>query len=212
MKYFTKDWYKRMTITGFLAFPESVEEWEEIISSFGEHNELGITYIDSLRDDLEEHKEDLLKYLPESFHPYIHDGTLNTTYPSPELRKMADKWVQQTEEDTINVMKEYNKYFELMKASIPQGAQEIHEMGMHDARVVDYTETDEKFELILNDGGVKFSFTNVRDLSVPKGLKGRWWLYDELSSTDYGFELRVLLDDLSELHVLAGNVVIEKSI
>ncbi|OON43911.1 hypothetical protein B0R37_27005, partial [Bacillus anthracis] len=31
MKYFNKDWYKEMQVSGFLNFSETVEEWEEML-------------------------------------------------------------------------------------------------------------------------------------------------------------------------------------
>ncbi|PES23885.1 hypothetical protein CN488_09915 [Bacillus anthracis] len=39
-------------------------------------------YKQSLREDVKEKKEDLLKFLPKSLHPYIHDNTINSEYPS----------------------------------------------------------------------------------------------------------------------------------
>jgi hypothetical protein len=210
MKYFTRDWYKEMTMMGFFAFPESMDEWNERIKSLNAYNESGIDYIEILRDDLEKKKEDLLKYLPESFHSYIYDGTLNTTYPSQKLRKMADEWIKKTDEKTTNVLKEYNNFFNSIRDSIPNNAQKIHEFGMHDARVFDFTEKNKTFEMIFKDRDLKFTFTNVYSLHIPNHLKGRYWLYDEIYPTDNGFELRVLLDDLSELRLTAVNVLIEE--
>jgi len=89
MKYYTKDWYKEMGINGFLYFPDTKEEWDETINDF---KSLGRDLQKNLKEDLEFWKNDLIKFLPKSFHPYIHDGTLNTEYPSEELRKMIDKW------------------------------------------------------------------------------------------------------------------------
>ncbi|WP_000873329.1 DUF4085 family protein, partial [Bacillus thuringiensis] len=75
MKYFNKDWYKEMQVSGFLNFSETVEEWEEMLR---ESEKIGMDYKQSLREDAEEKKEDLLKFLPKSLHPYIHDNTINS--------------------------------------------------------------------------------------------------------------------------------------
>jgi hypothetical protein len=199
-----------MTMMGFFTFPESIEEWEERIKSLNANSESGINYIEILTGELEEKKDDLLKYLPESFHSYIYDGTINTSYPTPKLRKMADEWIKKTDEKTTNVLKEYNKFFDSIRASIPYNAQKIHDFGMHDARVFDYTDINKTFELIFKDRDLKFIFTNIYSLHIPNQLKGRYWLYDEIYSTEHGFELRVLFDDLSELRLIAENVLIEE--
>lgn len=47
-----------------------------------ESEKIGMDYKQSLREDAEEKKEDLLKFLPKSLHPYIHDNTINSEYPS----------------------------------------------------------------------------------------------------------------------------------
>ena len=46
-----------MQVSGFLNFPETVEEWEEMLR---ESEKVGMDYKQSLREDVEEKKEDLL--------------------------------------------------------------------------------------------------------------------------------------------------------
>lgn len=57
-----------MQVSGFLIFSETLEEWEEILR---ESEKVGMDYKKSLREDVEEKKEDLLKFLPKSLHSYI---------------------------------------------------------------------------------------------------------------------------------------------
>lgn len=83
MKYFTRDWYKEMQVSGFLIFSETIEEWEEVLR---ESEKAGMDYKQSLREDVEEKKEELLKFLPKSLHPYIYNNTINSEYPSEKLK------------------------------------------------------------------------------------------------------------------------------
>ncbi len=64
-----------MQVSGFLIFPETVEEWEELLR---ESKKIGMDYKQGLREDVEEKKENLLKCLPKSLHPYIHENTINS--------------------------------------------------------------------------------------------------------------------------------------
>lgn len=194
-----------MTIIRFLDFPDTIEEWEENTQVFCQDSD----FIKVCKEELEERKQDLLKYLPEPFHPFIYDGTLNTTYPSPNLRKLAADWVKKTEEKTLSVMKEYDKFFKSIKKLIPPNAQKIHDIGIHDAKVLDFKKNDKTFEIIFGDRKLKFTFTNVKKLAIPNRLLERWWLYAEIYPTEIGFELRVLFDDMSELFLEADNVLID---
>ncbi|GAA3318553.1 hypothetical protein GCM10020331_021830 [Ectobacillus funiculus] len=81
---------------------------------------------------------------------------------------------------------------------------------MHDAMVIDFNEIDKTFEMIFNDGALKFTFTNVQTLTIPDRLTESWWLYDEIYPAKHGFELRVLFNDMSELFLVAENVLIEE--
>ncbi|MCU5425331.1 DUF4085 domain-containing protein, partial [Bacillus tropicus] len=104
MKYFNKDWYKEMQVSGFLNFPETIEEWEEMLR---ESEKVGMDYKQSLREDVEEKKEDLLKFLPKSLHPYIHDNTINSEYPSAKLKKLMLEWNEDYEKRMNNLEQAY---------------------------------------------------------------------------------------------------------
>ncbi|CAM3983836.1 hypothetical protein BAPA111461_11330 [Bacillus paramycoides] len=53
MKYFTKDWFKEMQVSGFLTFSETFDEWEEILR---ESEKVGMDYKQSLKEDVEERR------------------------------------------------------------------------------------------------------------------------------------------------------------
>ncbi|OUC02178.1 hypothetical protein BK784_11135 [Bacillus thuringiensis serovar medellin] len=60
MKYFTRGWYKKMQVLEFVSFIESIKEWSEMD-------------IQSLKEEIEERKIDLLKFLPESIYSIIQN-------------------------------------------------------------------------------------------------------------------------------------------
>lgn len=215
MKYFTKDWYNEMQVYAFLNLPDSLEDWEEHINYYESE---GIDYKQNAKEDLELRKSDLLKFLPEFFHPYIHNGTLKSEFPSAELRKEAEQW----QKDYIQRMEElYQKYFhhyESIKGILPKNVVQLHENTLHDATVksVEYPSKD-TFVMMLNCRGgfhyftdVKLTFTGVEELLVPDNFEGASWLYDEVYSTKAGFELHVLfVCPFSEMKIIAENVLIE---
>ena len=65
MNYFTIDWYKEMQVYGFLTFPDTREDWEENIAYYKSE---GIDYKANFQSEIEERKEDLLRFLPAAFH------------------------------------------------------------------------------------------------------------------------------------------------
>lgn len=58
LKYFTRDWYKKMQVLEFVSFIDSIKEWSEMD-------------IESLKEEMEKRKIDLLKFLPESIYSII---------------------------------------------------------------------------------------------------------------------------------------------
>jgi hypothetical protein len=216
MKYFTKEWYKEMQVSGFLVFPETKEEWEKMLAFYKSE---GIDYKKHFKEDLESRKSDLLTYLPESFHPYIYDGTLNSEYPTPELRKMAEEWQKKYDERMEIIEKEYTQYYDSIKEKLPNNVVQLRENSLHDAKVLSIEIPSKDMFVITLDcrGGfhyftdIKLTFLGVKELSPPDKLEGAWWLYDEVYTHKAGFELHVLFDaPLTEFTIIAENVLIEK--
>jgi len=216
MKYFTKDWCREMQVLNFLAFPETKEEWEKII----EHSKAdGRDYQKICKQELAAHKSDLLKFLPEPFHPYIYDETLGSEYPTPELKRMAEQWRKEYLKRIDAVAGEYHKYYNSIKKTLPENAVRLHDNSLHDAGVLSFaTPSRDTFEIILDCRGgfyyftdIKLTFVGVKELSVPDQLSGTYWLYHEIYATKEGFELHVLFNHpLTEFTIVAENVFIDE--
>jgi len=215
VNYFTIDWYKEMQVYGFLTFPETREDWEENIAYYKSE---GIDYKANFQSEIEERKEDLLRFLPAAFHPYIHDYSIRAEYPIPELREMGKQWEEDYRRRMENLWKEYNEKYQATKHLLPINAVQIHEKSLHDAKVKEF-EVPAKDTLILTldcSGGfhyfsdIRLTFSGVTELRIPEKWKGAWWLYNEIYATDRGFELNVLFDcPLTEWKIVAENVQIE---
>lgn len=216
MKYFTKEWYDEMQISGFLVFPETEEEWNEnkewLLKDGQDPDEIN-------RRDLTDKKENLLKFLPLSFHPYIHDGTLNSVFPSPELRAMTEEWERDYEARMDALLDDYSRHYESIKESLPAGAIQLTEKSLHDC-VIKSTErpSDDVLVLILDCSGgfhyfkdIKVTFTGVREAAIPEDMVDAWWLYNEIYLNGDLFELHVLFDmPMMEVKIVSRDVQIEE--
>ena len=70
-----------MQVLEFVSFIESIKEWSEMD-------------IQSLKEEIEERKIDLLKFLPESIYSIIQNITTNSKYPSGELKNVCESGQQ----------------------------------------------------------------------------------------------------------------------
>jgi len=218
LKYFTKELYKEMQVYGFLSFPSSKEEWEEMLQSY---EEMGIDYLKTIKDELEFRKDDLLKYLPESMHPSIHNKTLMTEYPSDELKETGTQWLDNFESKLRNIRRESRVHHELLKDELPEGFVQLHENPLHDAHVISFEHLSEQQEFILvlnhNEDGeeinVNLTFTGVKDLTLKENIVAASWLYEELYIDGDYFEVHILFESpLTEFYIKAQNLKIEKII
>lgn len=215
MKYFTKARYEEMQISRYLSFPETEKEWEENIAYYEAE---GINFAERCKEELEYNKQDLLRFLPEAFHPYIYDGTLNSRFPSTELRTKAKQWRSEYEERVKRIGSEYRSHYQSIKDKLPPQVVKLCEKSLHDAKILSFEKpTEDTFVLFLDCSGgyhyltdVKMTFKGVKELSYTEELIGSYWLYDEIYAAEAGFELHVLLEGpLSELTLIAEDVSIE---
>ncbi|MDA1524279.1 DUF4085 family protein [Bacillus cereus] len=215
MKYFNKDWYKEMQVSGFLNFSETVEEWEEMLR---ESEKIGMDYKQSLREDAEEKKEDLLKFLPKSLHPYIHDNTINSEYPSEKLKKLMLEWTEDYEKRMDDLEQAYKDNYNSIKERLAQNVVQLYEYSLHDSQVTSVERKSKDTIIITLDCSgtfnefdkLKVTFTGVSKCSIPENFEGAWWLCHEINLAEDGFELGVLFDcPFEEVMVCAKNVLLE---
>ncbi|WP_002147421.1 DUF4085 family protein [Bacillus cereus] len=209
MKYFTRDWYKEMQLSGFVKFIESIEEWEEMEQD----------YKQSLKEEVEERKEELLKFLPESLHPYIHNNTINSECPPDKLKKFLLEWNEDYEKKITHLDQSYIEYFNFIKKNLPSNVVQLHEFSLHDSVVLSTGRTSKDTLTIFLDCSGTFSafdklqviFTGVTKCSIPENFEGAWWLYHEIELTEDGLELGVLFDcPFREVKICVRDVLLEK--
>lgn len=216
MKYFTRDWYKEMQVSGFLIFSETIEEWEEILR---ESEKAGMDYKQSLREDVEEKKEELLKFLPKSLHPYIYNNTINSEYPSEKLKQLVLEWTVNYEKRMNDLEQAYIDNYNSIKERLAQNVVQLHEYSLHDSVVKSVERRSEDTLIITLDCSGTFSefdklqvtFTGVTKCSIPENFEGAWWLCHEIDLAEDGFELGVLFDcPFIEVTICTANVLLEK--
>lgn len=208
MKYFTKEWYDEMQVSGFLTFPE-IEQSEEAGLT---EDPSGISH-----NDLEEKKKDLLKFLPESFHSYIKSGTITSGTPTPELREMAGKWETDYEARVDVLLDDYSRHYESIKESLPAGAVQLTEKSLHNCTVKKVERPSPDVLLLYLDcksgfhyfKDIQVTFTGVMEVTMPQEFIGSWWLYNEIYLKDDCFELHVLFDaPITEVTIVCKDVQI----
>nr|WP_198044800.1 DUF4085 family protein [Lysinibacillus timonensis] len=216
MKYFTKDWYRESQVYGFLTLPETKDDWENNLQWYVSE---GRDFKKEMAVELEWRRNELLEFLPESFHPHILDGTLKTEYPSDEIRKMVEQWTDEFQQRLRDTRKQYLLELEKGKNDLPKSVLQLHEKSLHDGMVLKCDSiSDNEFVMIVEGTGVrsyssnvKLTFTNVEELSMSGEIVGEDWLYTEIYPTKTGFELHVIFEGtLSELIIKAKDLLIEQ--
>lgn len=204
-----------MQVSGFLNFSETVEEWEEMLR---ESEKIGMDYKQSLREDAEEKKEDLLKFLPKSLQPYIHDNTINSEYPSEKLKKLMLEWTEDYEKRMDDLEQAYKDNYNSIKERLAQNVVQLHEYSLHDSQVTSVERRLKDTIIITLDCSgtfnefdkLKVTFIGVSKCSIPENFEGAWWLCHEIDLAEDGFELGVLFDcPFAEVMICAKNVLLE---
>ncbi|PFZ33264.1 DUF4085 family protein [Bacillus wiedmannii] len=205
MKNFTGDWYKEMQIIEFVSFIESIKEWSEMD-------------IQSLIEEIKERKTDLLKFLPESIHPFIHNTIINSEYPSSELKKLIKEWIEDCEKRRAHLDRFYLEQFHSIKKKLPTNVIQLHDYSLHDSVVKSVERISKDTLIIILDCSGTFSefdklevtFTGVTKCSIPEDFEGAWWLCHEIDLINEGFELGVLFDcPFQEVTICAKDVLLE---
>lgn len=215
MAFFTKDWYEKMQDAHLLALPETDEEWADFIRSFEEDGDDVYAY---LRNDLAQMKEQLLKSLPEEFHPFIEDGSINQPHLSKDVKIRLLSWLGRKQKECEEVLEQAQEHFESIRGRLPDGFIKLQENGLHDASILHITRKNNTIRLTLNGDGsfnaaayIVLIFHHVKaeysDLSIQEG---QYWLYEEVHMHEDGVLFQVLVDcPMTQWSIIAQDVTIE---
>ena len=190
-----------------ITIPESEDDWESFIRSFEEEGENVYDYLDQ---ELEEVKEVLLSVLPDEFHPYVLDGTINKPELDKKVREQLIAWQNKETEKYERCMEEAALYFEKIRDKLPQGLIDIYEAGLHDAVLKNVYRFNGNMRITLNSGGFsKGDVSVIRIFGIveekaPFPLEeAMYWLYEEVDIDEKGCRLGVLFDGSLEWEVIA---------
>lgn len=215
MAFFTKEWYEKMQDAHILALPESDEEWADFIRSFEEEGEDVHAY---LSGDLKQMKERLLNVLPEEFHSFIEDGSINQPYLSKDVSTELLAWLKGKQQEYEEVIEQARVHFDSIRHQLPEGFVKLQENGLHDASILHIARKDDAIRLTLDGAGsfnaaacIVLTFNKVEKEYSDLPLKeGQYWLYEEVDVHEVGAVFRVLLDSpMTQWAVVAQDVTIE---
>lgn len=214
MKYFTKNWYREMQVSGFLVYPDTKEDWNECIAYYKAE---GIDYKNIFKQNLKLMRDDLIEFLPRSFYPYIQNESINSKYPCKELRLMMKQWQKDYNKRFENDLDTYNEHYQAIKDKLPNNVANLCDIGLHDSVVESFDISDDNtysISLDCSNGfseftNMKVTFIGVESIEIDNELKGATWISEEIYITDDGFELNVLFDcPLTEFKIRAKDIKI----
>lgn len=155
LKYFTRDWYKEMQVLEFVSFIDSIKEWSEMD-------------IESLKEEMEKRKIDLLKFLPESIYSIIQNITTNSKYPSGELKKRMQKWTADYEKRVAQLDQLYVEYFNSIEKKLPSNVAQLHKTSLHDSVIkVVKRKSEDTLSIILDCSGTFSEFDKLEVTFIP---------------------------------------------
>lgn len=213
MAYFTKAWYENMQDAHVLVLPESDEEWADFIRSFEEEGEDVQTY---LRHELEQMKGRLLHVLPEEFHPFIEDGSINQPSLAKEVKVRLLAWIKGKQQEYEAVSEQAHVHFESIRNQLPEGF--VNLQGLHDASILHVVRKEDAIRITLDGTGsftnanrIVLTFQRVKEEQSELPLQeGQYWLYEEVDVHEVGAVFRVLVDGpMTQWAVVAEDVIIE---
>ncbi|MER2191320.1 MAG: DUF4085 family protein [Solibacillus sp.] len=187
-----------------LVIRESNEEWAQAI-------EEGDTEYEAFRAQyFEKVKEQLFMILPEYFHPYITNGSINRRDIPPVIRTAYLQWQREQDEvfrtllDTAFMNKQYAISY------MPEHVQQVFLDSLHDCRVMHAIYGDDSLQINFDTSG-GFSAKSFISVTLTDILSeqcrieaGDNYVYDELLKTADGIAWRVLLNTEKEWTIEAA--------
>lgn len=197
MWYLTLRDKKAFENTMHLYICESDEEWADSVAYAMEN---GIDFYKERKQELEVLRDHLLHYLPQRFHTYVFDGTLNTPNIPKHVRDDYLMWREEQERLFGNVLDAaYEQKLQTLPHLNPK-VREVFEKSLHDTKIANINRHDNQVVLTIDTAGgfttksiIFLSFMNIAS-EVGNLEAGQYYIYDELRKTVNGFALRVIFD------------------
>lgn len=202
MKYFTKEKYEKIQLTGVLALATEVELFNEVKENF---KSIGRDYEAEQISGFEEISPYLLKHLPEHLKEHVHNGDfIGNKVLSDRLRAEIEKFRNQIDRDWEEANEKYFAEYRNNSEKIKASVREIYEhIDFHDAKITAIERnTEDKVILYLDcsqcmsfRGLCALTFSGVSRAELPSESSRYYCLYNELyAKVDGHYELRMLLD------------------
>ena len=227
MKFFTKELYEKMQVSGYLIYWDNEEELEEIRETYKED---GMDYDRIGMENFEQVKPLLLKYLPDSLKQGVYDGSLiNTKIPPRELLSEINTYVDSINNEWKEGRKAYINQYKAIEKFLPKRVIRYDKSySFHDATILSLNRPrSDVLELFLDCSGCMLyqgkcllKFSGVTLFEMTEDIVGSDWLYGEFHLSDRGnFELQVLLYNrnsselvpLLELRLVADDMLIKRA-
>ena len=185
-----------MQVSGF-KFPRNSRRMGRDVA----REKVGMDYKQSLRRRGRKERR-FIKVPPKSLHPYIHDNTINSEYPTEKLKRLMLEWTKDYEKRMNDLEQAYIDNYNSIKEKLAQNVVQLHEYSLHDSVVKSVEKKSEATLIITLDCSGTFSefdklqatFIGVTKCSIPENFEGAWWLCHEIDFAEDGFELGVLFD------------------
>lgn len=226
MKFITKEFYEIAQVKSYLNYDLDDELSLEERANLSK--ELGLDYDAIDRENFANIRQYLLKYLPDSLKYSVYDESImNSNKPSVDFLDKIEEWKgsNSSYRDWYYAFKAYNQHYKRIEKQLPKRMKrEIKKHDFHDARIVsvDKSRSDRliiELDSYFTKGKCFVNFNGIKQIEMPEGIVGYWWLYDEVYLSSSGnFDFQVLLDscitdkylDLHEFRVIADEFFIKR--
>lgn len=183
--------------TSLLPIQESDDDWDIVIR---EAEEEGRNLDEELSAELQEIREELLTFLPQRFHPYIYNRTINTPLLAKDVRNDYIEWMHGQQRIFEMILEQAGQGREEVMPILTKNAQEIFQDSLHDGVIANIERSGNDVAIMLNmESGftpkamIVLRFINVWNEEGSPEI-GSWYIYDELRKVNGRVALRVIFD------------------
>lgn len=190
---------ERFAQNNLLPIHESEEDWENAIREAKEEDE---DLFATLKEELDEVREQLKHVLPNRFIPYLENDTLNHPSLPKAVREDYLEWMRKGDQEFEQILEAASENTQHAIPFLSAEAQEVFNESFHDSTIERMDRDGDSLHVYINtDGGFSskalmhliFKGILSEETDVPLQV-GQWFIYDELQKTDDGFAFRVLFE------------------